>query len=295
MLRVRVGLLKEKEVTEFIMIVEAPADARTATKLAERILVEKVDWLDDDNLQYFFQWSGLQNGTQHSCWTDIDQIINDAIRQKKFKKFPNIRGHYRDGVPFKAYGATSYKFLTLVRLLQKRRNIKAVLLILDLDDQPERREGIEQARLKDSERGDSEQEDSEQVTPLEIVIGTADRKREAWVLNGFIPCNQEEEQILEEIKSELKFHPCIDSHRLREKSKTGPNRIRNPKVVLEKLTGEDIRREQQCWEETSLELLRERGIHTGLTDYIREVEQRLTPIFLSNDDDNTHTPATPES
>jgi hypothetical protein len=265
--------------------VEAPADARTATKLAERILIEKVDWLDDDNLQYFLQWSGLQNGTKHSCWTDIDKIINEAERQQIFKKFPNIRGHFRDNVPFKAYGATSYKFLTLVRLLQKRRKIKAVLLIVDSDDQPERREGIEQARLKDSER----------EIPLEVVIGIADRKREAWVLNGFIPSNQEEEQILEEIKSELKFHPCIESHRLREKSETGPNRIRNPKVVLKKLTGGNMEREQQCWEETNLELLRERGIHTGLTAYICEVEQRLIKIILSNDDNNTHTATTPES
>ncbi len=53
-------------------------------------------------------------------------------------------------------------------------------------------------------------------------------------------------------------------------------------------------REQECWEDTSLELLRERGIHTGLAAYIYEVEQRLIKIILSNDDNNTHTPTTPE-
>ena len=30
---------------EFIVIVESGADARTATKLAERVLIEQVDWL----------------------------------------------------------------------------------------------------------------------------------------------------------------------------------------------------------------------------------------------------------
>ncbi|MCD8488200.1 MAG: hypothetical protein LRZ84_16035 [Desertifilum sp.] len=118
--------------------------------------------------------------------------------------------------------------------------------------------------------------------------------REAWVLNGFIPHNQEEKQILEALKIELKFDPCIESHRLREKSKTGLNRNRNPKVVVEKLTSGNIEREQQCWEETSLAHLRDTGIHTGLADYIREVEQRLIKIILSNDDNNPHTPATPE-
>lgn len=101
-------------------------------------------------------------------------------------------------------------------------------------------------------------------------------------MNGFIPSNQEEERILEEIKIELKFDPCIESNRLREKSFAGSNRIRNPKVVVETLTGGNMEREQQCWEETCLEILRERGVHTGLTDYIDEIEQRLVIIIQSD-------------
>ncbi|MEW6496142.1 MAG: hypothetical protein AB1589_27025 [Cyanobacteriota bacterium] len=264
--------------TEFIVIVESDADARTATKLAERILIEKVDWLDDDNLQYFFQWSGLQNGTQHSCWKYLGKIIDEA--KALGYKPARFLGHNRDGIPYKEYGATSDKVLKLVRFLQKTRQIKAILLIIDLDNKPERRNGLYQAR-------------SEHINgkpKLEIVIGTADRMREAWVLNGFIPSNQEEERILEEIKNELKFDPCIESHRLRER-----NGIRDPKEVVKKLTGVNMEREQQCWEETSLELLRGRGIHTGLTDYICEVEQRLIKIILSNDDNNTDTAIRPES
>ena len=256
---------------EFVVIVESSADARIATKLAERVLMEKVDWLEYDNIQYIFQWSGLQNGTEYSCWSDIGKIIDDA--KALGYKPARFLGHGRDGVPYKADGATSIKLLNLVRrFLQKTRQIPAILLIRDLDNQPERRKGLDQAR-------------SEQINgqpKLEIVIGTADRMREAWVLNGFIPSNQEEEQILEEIKLELKFDPCLESHRLREKSFAGSNRIRNPKVVVEKLTGGNMEREEQCWEETSLEILRERGIHTGLTDYIDEVEQRLVPIIISD-------------
>jgi hypothetical protein len=45
-------------VIEFIVIVESGADSRTATKLAERVLKEKFDWLDDDILQHCFQWTG---------------------------------------------------------------------------------------------------------------------------------------------------------------------------------------------------------------------------------------------
>jgi hypothetical protein len=268
MLRGKIGLLQEKEVIEFIVIVESGADARTATKLAERVLVEKVDWLDEDNLQYFFQWSGLQNGTQHSCWRDIGKIIDEAKEQLRFKP-PRFLGHDSKGEPLKADGAISVKVLNLVRFLQRTRQIKAVLFIRDLDNQPERRQGLEQARLEQVNR----------QPLLEIIIGTANPKREAWVLNGFVPLNQREKQILAEIKTRLTFDPCTESHRLRSTSLQEPDRMRNAKVIVEQLTDGDMRREQQCWEDTDLELLRERGIHTGLVDYIGEVEQRLPALI----------------
>ncbi|MCL1465049.1 hypothetical protein [Argonema galeatum] len=56
---------------EFIVIVESSADAQTATKLAERVLVDKVEWLENEQFQYFFRWSGLEENTEHSCWRDI--------------------------------------------------------------------------------------------------------------------------------------------------------------------------------------------------------------------------------
>lgn len=254
---------------EFIVIVESGADARTATKLAERVLKEKFDWLDDDILQHCFQWSGLEEGTEFSCWRDIRKIIDDAKKQLKYNE-PRYLGHYSKGVPLEADGARAIKALNLVRFLQKTRHIKAVIFIRDLDNQPERKEGIEQARSAHINK-----------TPkLEIIIGAADPKREAWVLNGFIASNQQEEQILEEIKTKLNFDPCIESHRLRATSEKEPERMRNVKVVVEQLTG-NMEREKLCWEETSLKHLRDRGVDTGLTDYIQEVEERLAEILGS--------------
>lgn len=249
---------------EFVAIVESSADARTATKLAERVLVEKVDWLEPELLQHLFQWSGLEAGTEHSCWKNIDDITKRL--SDKFK-FPTIRSNGK----LKTDGQAASKIMKLISFLQYKQNrdIKAVILIRDLDNQPQRREHIEQARSEHINR----------QPKLEIVIGTAERMREAWVLNGFIPLNQEERRILEEIKTKLNFDPCEESHRLRSNSWEEADRIRNPKVVVEKLTGGKMEREQQCWEETSLELLRERGVNTGLTVYIHEIEERLTPII----------------
>lgn len=253
---------------EFVVIVESSADARTATKLADRILVEKVDWLEPEILQHLFKWTGLEVGTEHSCWKDIKQIITKS-KNLGFHP-PRFLGHGKDGA-LRSDGAAAIKIINLVRYLQKNRNIKALIFIRDLDNQPERREGIEQAR--------SEQIDRQ--PKLEIVIGTANRMREAWVLNGFIPLNQEEKRILEEIKTKLNFDPCEESHRLHSNSFEEPDRIRNPKVVLDELTRGKMEREQQCWEETRLEDLRKRGINTGLTGYLHEIEQHLTPIILS--------------
>jgi hypothetical protein len=258
-------------VIEFIVIVESGADSRTATKLAERVLKEKFDWLDDDILQHCFQWTGLEEGTEFSCWRDITKIIDNAKSQIKYKPSRFI-GHHSKSVPLKADGAASIKVLNLVRFLQKTRHIKAVIFIRDLDNQPERKEGIEQARS----------EHINKTPKLEIVIGAADPKREAWVLNGFIPSNQQEKQIIEEIKNKLSFDPSIESHRLRATSEKEPERIRNVKVVVEQLTGNDMEREKLCWEKTKLKHLRERGVHTGLTDYICEVEERLAAIIVSD-------------
>lgn len=252
---------------EFIVIVERSADAQTATKLAERVLLEEVDWLEADSLQYYFQWSGLQEDTDHSYWTDIIRII-DNLQQSSGFRLPRYRDQSR-GEPRKSDGASAMKVLNLARFLQKTRQIKAVLFIRDLDHQPERRQSIEQARLEHINR----------QPKLEIVIGTADRTREAWVLNGFIPSNKEEERILDGIVTQLNFDPCKESHRLRSNSFEEPDRIRNPKVVVKKLTKGDRSREQQCWEETPLNTLEERGLDTGLRAYIHEIRQRLAPII----------------
>lgn len=49
---------------EFIVIVESSADARSATKLAERVLVEKVDWLEPEMLEHLVK-PGFEMGLLH--------------------------------------------------------------------------------------------------------------------------------------------------------------------------------------------------------------------------------------
>jgi hypothetical protein len=247
----------ELTMPEFIVIVESRADAEISTKLAERVLLEKVEWLEPNTLNHLIEWSGLDLGTDYSCWKNISDIIEHFSNEFKF---PKIRSNGK----LKTDGKAASKVVKLISFLQYKlkRDIKAVIFIRDLDNQPERRQHLDQAR-------------SEYNGQLEIVIGTADRMREAWVLNGFMPLNPKEERILKEITTELTFDPCIEAHRLRSNLLDE----RNPKVVVEKLTDSNSSREQQCWEETSIETLHSRGKSTGLTDYLDEVEQRLVLVI----------------
>jgi hypothetical protein len=248
---------------EFVVVIEGSSDAPTATELAERVLIKNVAWLDFSLLPSLFVWSGLQPGTSCAYWQNLKKDVNElGIR------VPTFRSQHGWGEQ-KPDRKMARKVLYLIRQLQKQRPIRAVLLVRDTDNQPERRTGLEQARAE------------YENTALEIVIGMADQMREAWVLNGFIPQDEREKAILHDYREKLNFDPCLEAERLRSKSREMPERVRNVKVVVEELTGGNKEREALCWQKTDLNILRRRGINTGLTAYMEEVEQRLLPLLVS--------------
>lgn len=115
---------------------------------------------------------------------------------------------------------------------------------------------------------------------LLFAILTINPKREAWVLNGFISETPQEAQILAEITTQLSFDPCTEAHKLRSTSKEDSDRQRNPKIILEQLIGKNQKREQQCWQNTDLIILCDRGVETSLTIYLSEIKERLSLVLL---------------
>ena len=87
--------------------------------------------------------------------------------------------------------------------------------------------------------------------------------------------DEDEKRVLDKLTDTLSFDPTIEAHRLRATTLQDPERIRNVKVVLDELTKGDSDRECQCWQVTPLGVLQERGTHTGLTDYMNEVQARF--------------------
>lgn len=239
----------------FAVVYEAAADFRTATELADRVLVEVTDdWLDEDQLPYQREWIGTVPVEHGLTWKNIKQLAAAA-------RIRPHHGHFNGepGFPDAAAARRAIDYL-----IETQPQLDAIVLIRDRDDQPDRRKGLEQARSQDA-------------SGVPIVIGLAVVEREAWAVCGFDPQDEAETTLLEEERTRLGFPPHLESHELTAgKDDTA---TRSPKRVLQVLSGGDFDRERRCWAETPLDRLRERGGENGLADYLKEVQDRLAPLL----------------
>lgn len=137
----------------------------------------------------------------------------------------------------------------------------AVVLMRDADDQPQRLEGLEQARelFANADR---------------IAVGVAIPEREAWILAGFSPTGDEEQRALARERRRLGFDPSRYPERLRGEGK------RSAKQALANLVGDEREREAQCLRSTPISRLRERGSQCGLTRFLDEIEQRIVSTIV---------------
>jgi hypothetical protein len=237
----------------FFVVYEAPADLTTATELADRVLTAEIDWLDESLLDSQRQWVGEDQPGEPLTWTSIPSRAQ-ALGIK-------VHGHF-NGEPGLADAKAARRAIAYV--LRRHETVDAILLIRDRDDQPERRQGLEQGRAPYSHL-------------TRIVIGLAVPERECWVLSGFEPKDEAERERLEEEIRHLGFHPCRESHQLT--ACKDDQAKRSPKRVHAKLIGRDRERERECWQATALSVLAERGAENGLRAYLDEVRNLLVPLI----------------
>ena len=231
---------------------EARADFEDATLLADRVLLESIDWLEEDLLPTQREWVSHHSAGLRLKWTNIDDLARAAgIR---------ARGHF-EGEPGRPDAATARR--AILFLLNEYPDLQAIVLIRDQDDQPERRTGLDQAR---------------QVTRrVPIVVGLAVVEREAWIISGFDPRDEHESARLSQERATLGFDPRLRSHELT--ACKDDQAKRSPKRVLRELSSSILDREKSCLVETSLETLRERGSENGLRTYVDEVHDQLRPLI----------------
>ena len=237
----------------FAVVHEAEADLQTATELADRALIEAIDWLDEEQISHQREWVGTVEGESRLTWKAIKELARDAgIR---------ARGHF-DGKPGEPDAAAARRAILYLKAAVP--DLRAILLIRDQDDQPERRDGLEQARRQDHGK-------------MVIIVGLAVVEREAWVISGFNPQDEAETRRLDSERQTLGFDPPEQSHKLT--ACKDDKATRSPKRVLRNLSNDDRERERQCWTATSLEQLRDRGDQNGLAAYLLEVRDRLAPLI----------------
>ena len=226
------------------VVYEGPSDFRIATELADRVVVEAIPWMADDDLEFQRTWLDRSNAGLRLVWAGIDELAREAG--------VTVSGLYDEEPGEPDAHAASRAILYLQREFP---DLEAILLVRDQDDQPLRRRGLEQARKKHG-------------TVVPVVVGLAVLMREAWVLSGFDPVDDEELTRLQADRQRLGLDPRIRSHE-----------VRDPKLALRELTGDDRERERQCWARTPLDTLRERGADNGLTDFLADVRLRLAVLF----------------
>lgn len=237
----------------FAVVYEAEADFTTATELADRVLVREIEWLDNSLLVSQREWLDKSQDGAPFKWKTIPQKARECgIR---------VRGHF-DGEPGLADAKAARRAIEYV--MYQHESVDALLLVRDLDDQNERRDGLEQAR-----------HESKIACPL--VIGAAVPERESWVICGFDPEDDSEIERLQSERQNLGFDPRDRSHELTACKDS--NAKRSPKRVLAVLTDGDIERQQRCWRESNIEVLEQRGQENGLRDYLDEVKSTLVPMI----------------
>jgi hypothetical protein len=239
----------------FAVVCEAPADLRLVADLADRVFCHEVEWIDPESLDLHRLWRGLELKDSHLEWHWVRRIAKE-------QHLGGPHGHFKEK-PGTLDAAMARKALLL--LSDATNPPDAVVLVRDTDGREERRRGLMQAR-------------DVKPWPFEIVLAVAHTKRECWVLAGFDPCSESEENVLAELRRELGFDPRVQAVEL---TAAAPNAPRNAKRVLDRLIGGNRDREADCWMTSDLEILAERGQLTGLADYLNEVRERLVPLFAN--------------
>lgn len=243
------------------LVCEAPADGALARCLTDRVLHQRIDWLREHGaleecqalLDGARQYQGHAPGTELLKWSELRGAfvaagLSPRALHGRFNEEPDAR--------------QARMALRLLAAGEPRPS--AVLLLRDLDNRDERRAGLLQAR-------------NDNGWPFHaIIVGTAQKERESWVLSGFVARDDAERARHRELTTALSLDPCAQPERLREVDEGEP---RHPKRVLRSLCGDDRARERACYEETALAVLRERGRENGLAAFLDELEGRLVPVF----------------
>lgn len=126
------------------------------------------------------------------------------------------------------------------------------------------------------------------------VVAEAVPEFDAWVLAGWSAENRAEHEALREAEAQLaarghKFAPLEALHRLTSNVSGDARDAKRLCAVLCGLAADDqvsadVERARRCWSDSPIEALEARGAHTGLCEYLRDVERVVLPALGATTD-----------
>lgn len=256
----------------FMIAGEDGAHARVVPRLADRLLVDVIDWLEEETLEHVRTWDGKLGGKEDS---EPPYPVKHALDDARARRLP-VHGHFggEAGLP------EARMFRALFYLCQAEGDVDAVVVARDMDRDPRRRDGFAQAKSVTS-------------WAFKIVLAAPYPETEAWEVAGFEAEDEDERARLDALKKELGFLPTKEPHQLTAQPNTLPT---DAKRVLGRLTGADesqrrISKEAQenraqkiyarriKLTEGPLETLEARGQAAGVPEFFRAVREELAPLI----------------
>jgi len=117
------------------VVYEADADLHIAIELADRVLVESIQWLEEEHLDSQRQWLVQAGNGQPLMWSRIGRLARESrIRS---------HGHFA-GQPALPDAVAARRAILFLK--REFPDLKAIILVRDQDGEAERRQGLNQAR-----------------------------------------------------------------------------------------------------------------------------------------------------
>lgn len=230
------------------IIAESIADARRVTGLADRVILDQVDWITPDVIDAYRLWCGVEG----EDFLDLHGAFTRA-RERGLK----VYGHF-DGQPCAEDAATTRAALLL--FAEEDVDLAAVVLARDVDNRPARVDGFHQAiRVL--------------AWPFAVISALATPEIEAWRIAACETESPAEEVAHQDVRQRIGFDPTLHPERLTSKN---PTDKADAKRVLRELTAGG-RDPDERWADAPLSRLRERGAACGLADFISGVEMHILP------------------
>lgn len=221
----------------------------TVCKLVDRVLVEAIDWIDEGTVEHLRGWAGF--GTQ--SYLSSTSAFREA-KSRGFKPYGKFNGG--PGAPDAASTRAA-----LLLALDNAAVPEVVVIARDLDGEPSRRTGIQQACAEGN-------------WPFAIVVALPEPEVEAWLIAGFIPKDEQERLLVESLRIDLHFNPTEAPHRLQS---TNTGSAKDAKSVLGRLAP-DPERQEECLDAPLAHLRLTRYEATGLVAFLDGIGEKIVPI-----------------